>query len=312
MVLFSKRLERCFTLIEWVVAVALGSVLMVAIIWSVNRLVQGGSRSVAESGMESDAWRILDRLTIDAQSLLRPSGNRIYCSIRIPEDGWVPPFWRLEAGGMLKPDDRRIGSDVPWGSGFTEERWGRTGAVWMGIGQGAAGNREFGSAGPGVDAFSWYLCRMTLGSGPDARMAYCLMRGSANAEETFRAAYDLEDPVLAASLYPETPDIEHVVGLNVIDLGVRLWGRDPTDGSMELEFPSAATRLGSGWQIGLRGSPAPESGAMVLEVFVRVLDSEGARLIHEIEAGTLRADWWSIAEGHSKVFSTRIPVQAEY
>ena len=181
----------------------------------------------------------------------------------------------------------------------------------MGIGQGAAMEPALQDTGPGVGAFSWYLCRTTLGSGPDARMAYCLMRGSANAEETLRAAYDLEDPVLAPSLYPETPDIEHVVGLNVIDFGVRLWGRDPTDGSMELVFPSAATRFGSGWQIGLRGAPAPGSGAMVLEVFVRVLDSEGARLIHEIEAGTLRADWWSIAERHSKVFSTRIPVEAE-
>ncbi|MBN2235271.1 MAG: prepilin-type N-terminal cleavage/methylation domain-containing protein [Opitutales bacterium] len=311
MELFPKRLERNFTLIEWVVAVALGSVLMVAIIWSVNRLVQGGSRTVAASGIESDAWRMLDRLTIDAQSLVRPSGNRMNFSTRIPEEGWVPSSWGVEAGGMLKPDDRQIGSAVTWGRGFTDERWGRTGGVWMAMGQGSATEPALKGTGPGVGAFSWYLCRMTLGSGPDARMAYCLMRGSANVEETFRAAYDLEDPVLSASLYPETPDIEHVMGLNVIDFGVRLWGRDPTDGSMRLLFPSEASRLGSGWQIGLRGSPAPGSGAMVLEVFVRVLDSDGARLIHELEEGTLRSDWWGIAERHSKVFSTRIPVEAE-
>ena len=105
-----------------------------------------------------------------------------------------------------------------------------------GNGSGFAGNPEFGGAGPGVVAFSWYLCRMVLVSGVDARPVYCLMRGSSTAGETFRAGNDLEDSVLAAVISPQVPNIEHVMGLNVIDFGVRFWGCDASDGSMRLLF----------------------------------------------------------------------------
>lgn len=310
--MISNRIRRGagFTIIELVVALAIGSVLMAVLLWSIQRLVEGGAKGVSDAGLESDALRLLDRIETDVRSLLMPSGNKLVCGVRIGEEGWTPSYWALEGGGMLKPDERTIALDPEWGSAFADERWGRVGAVWMGMAQGPPGNPEFGSAGPGVVAFSWYLGRMVLGSGADARPVYCLMRGSATAGETFRAAYDLEDSGLAAAISPQTPNIEHVMGLNVIDFGVRFWVREAGDGSMKLIFPSEATRSGSGWQIGWRGPPSPESGPMIVEVFVRVLSEEGARLIHQLESGNVVGDWWDVAERYSKVFSIRVVVES--
>ena len=49
---------------------------------------------------------------------------------------------------------------------------------------------------------------------------------------------------------------------------------------------------------------------MIVEVFVRVLSEEGARLIHQLESGNVFGDWWDVAERFSKVFSIRVVVES--
>ena len=58
----------------------------------------------------------------------------------------------------------------------------------------------------------------------------------------------------------------------------------------------------------LQPYPPPD----VVDVMVRVLSEEGARILENYESGsfpnTEEVDWWSIAEEHSKVYFRRIKI----
>ena len=147
------------------------------------------------------------------------------------------------------------------------------------------------------------------------------------------------------------PDRNAVIANNVIDFGVRFWRRVPprptdpeTDPStLQLLFPSsgvapfvpsennlgfAVTALTPNQVHALSPGGVPYSGLGAtnlstgfpdfVDIFVRVLTDEGARLIEAYEQGNLeappgsdsRAHWWKIAEEHSEVFTERIPIVA--
>lgn len=147
------------------------------------------------------------------------------------------------------------------------------------------------------------------------------------------------------------PDRDAVIANNVIDFGVRFWRRvppgptDPDDkqSTLQLIFPSsgiapfvpsennlgfAVTALTPNQVHALSPGGVPYSGLGAtnlstgfpdfVDIFVRVLTDEGARLIEAYEQGNLvappgsdsRAHWWKIAEEHSEVFTERIPIVA--
>jgi hypothetical protein len=122
---------------------------------------------------------------------------------------------------------------------------------------------------------------------------------------------------------------------NVIDFGVRLYVRE--GGNLRLVFPAAPAPIGGEPACGAPSSAAPpaaETGHLarcvspsandayshafpnVIDVMLRVLDDEGARLISAYEAGRLQppagvsaADyWWALASAHSQVLTRRIVI----
>ena len=149
------------------------------------------------------------------------------------------------------------------------------------------------------------------------------------------------------------PDRDAVIANNVIDFGVRFWRRvppGPTDpatdpSTLQLMFPAsgvapfapsennlgfAVTALTPAQLDALNGGVGiPDDGNLApanlstgfpdfVDIFVRVLTDEGARLIEAYERGNLeappgsdrKAHWWKIAEEHSEVFTERIPIAA--
>jgi hypothetical protein len=159
------------------------------------------------------------------------------------------------------------------------------------------------------------------------------------------------------------PDRDALLANNVIDFGVRFWRRvppTPTDpltmpSTIELLFPAntnsppepsannlgfAVTALtpaeltaGTGIPLShltIENSSLPAANVSTgfpdfVDIFVRVLTDEGARLIEAFENGNIealsdtggtptanerKAHWWRIAEEHSEVFTERIPLVA--
>jgi len=123
------------------------------------------------------------------------------------------------------------------------------------------------------------------------------------------------------------PTLSSVIADNVIDLGVRFYVRDATataTNGLRLVFP--ATNSATNY---LAKTPSSVAGATdafpdVVDVMVRVLTDEGARLIAAYEANpsipssttlptgvTAQQYWWQIAIAHSQVFTRRIVVNAQ-
>ena len=152
------------------------------------------------------------------------------------------------------------------------------------------------------------------------------------------------------------PDRELLLANNVIDFGVRFWKRNPANGQDQLIFPADNSNNADNDNLGyaittrlpasvaaLGGSSSIPFGTNLsdanfqtageaeggypdyVEVMIRVLSDEGARLIAAFENGDTIAPsatgtaptqtekdtyWWTLAEAHSVVYTDRIPIVA--
>ena len=145
------------------------------------------------------------------------------------------------------------------------------------------------------------------------------------------------DPRTIQVVSTNTHNLDSVIGENVVDFGVRAYVRDarqPT--GLRLVFPAsdsngtistvATARLISS----LPANTTPTSANFnqvfpdVIDVMVRILTDEGARLIAAYEANpatpaatglpngrNAQQYWWDIAEANSKVFTRRIVLNAK-
>ena len=134
---------------------------------------------------------------------------------------------------------------------------------------------------------------------------------------------------------------EQILANNVIDFGVRIWTRQ-RDGRESVSFPAtdhlgrskrgfAATIRDGQWRAPAALPPPLQGGRpwtpaeltygfpVQIEVFVRILGEEGARLIEAFEQGrTVRPpsvatdaeQWWALARAHSSVFTRQIRIHA--
>ncbi|MEY4940029.1 MAG: hypothetical protein RIQ93_1764 [Verrucomicrobiota bacterium] len=125
-------------------------------------------------------------------------------------------------------------------------------------------------------------------------------------------------------------NLDSVIADNVIDFGVRCYVRDPASaGGLRLIFPAnaggapaatAATRLRGALPSHASIAPADFNQLFpdVIDVLVRVLSDEGAKLIANMEKSppvpasrpaqyaTNGAWWWGVAEANSQVLTRRI------
>jgi hypothetical protein len=125
------------------------------------------------------------------------------------------------------------------------------------------------------------------------------------------------------------PPGNRVIANNVIDFGVRLYVREGA--AFRLVFPAQARTSGSSPVVGLpsdSGSTVPEEELShlatgnfsdpsdfyreafphLVEIHLRVLTDEGARLIQNLEAGRITGNWWDIALANSRVFTRRVEI----
>lgn len=142
-----------------------------------------------------------------------------------------------------------------------------------------------------------------------------------------------------------SPMPTQLLASNVIDFGVRVWVKNSTTNNLDLVFPkSASSGSITPAYVGVAattkavtaaatattddtttafsafppGTPYVSAFPDEMDVFVRVLTDEGARLIANFEAGNIQAPtgvtaddyWWQLAIANSQVYTRRIQVKS--
>lgn len=130
-------------------------------------------------------------------------------------------------------------------------------------------------------------------------------------------------------------NLDSVIADNVIDFGVRCYVRDPASaGGLRLIFPANASGAPAGTATTQLRGALPSNAAIegadyhqlfpdVVDVLIRVLSDEGAKLIANMEKAppvpssrpaqyaTNGAWWWAVAEANSQVLTRRIVLNAK-
>lgn len=194
-------------------------------------------------------------------------------------------------------------------------------------------------------AVSYQLVRRNVTSSSSSEIRYMLYRSevrvvasSGGSPGTFETGYDLH-PLGGSYTTPndseghpgnliDAPAVR-VIANNVIDFGVRLYVREGS--AFRLVFPAQAATNGSSPVVGtpsdsdstvpeeelfhLAAGTFPDSADFyreafphIVEIHLRVLTDEGARLIQNLEAGRIAGNWWDIALANSRVFTRRVEI----
>jgi len=181
--------------------------------------------------------------------------------------------------------------------------------------------------------------------------------GSTPGNSTFDVGYDLsstsgtinynmgDDAVAGNAGNIRRPLLSQLLANNVIDFGIRVWVKNAATGNLDVVFPNSASASStSPAYIGFSATQksvttAPSSSAedtttafssfppgtpyvagfpSIIEVSVRVLTDEGARVINNFESGSIQAPvgltpaayWWQIADANSNVYTRRIEIKS--
>ena len=201
-------------------------------------------------------------------------------------------------------------------------------------------------------AVGYQIIRQNVTSSPTSEQRYMLFRAevrrtrtAGGSPGTFEAGYNLDPAATPVTSYMTPngtagdpgnllrPPLGAALADNVIDFGVRLYRRE--GGDLRLIFPARPAAFGASPVNGVFTNAVPPSAETqhlacgttpaasdyyrqafpeVVEVMIRVLTDEGARLLAVYEAGRLQppvgvtpADyWWILAEAHSEVFTRHI------
>jgi hypothetical protein len=200
-------------------------------------------------------------------------------------------------------------------------------------------------------AVSYQIIRRGLGASSNPDRVYMLYRSEVRpahpttSNSTFGVGYNLLMDEATSPSYNfgdaaqagnvgniRRPRSDYLIASDVIDFGVKLYGRDTANAEVELfpvqrnaaGNPTVAVPTTAPFSFAV-SSPAPASPApnitgigsitygypTAADVMVRILTPEGVRLIQAIEQGTLQADWWETALRNSQVYTRRIEIKSK-
>ena len=307
--------KRAFTLIELLVALAVTAVIGYFFISIGRDFVRAWDNFGDAVSRETEARAALDLISKEFESAFFREGSGSMLAVDVlPDNGNASSDW--EVG----PAER------PTSSGYD------------------AANHEYGWAGcwvrlftstPSLNAVGYQIIRTTIRDSVGTPR-YMLYRNTTltrdvvdNLENGFVDALDLTG---GNSLYDVSggvvnPTRSNILAVNVVDFGVRLYIYEPDPSSdpssvdapegLRLIFPADGSStlqnpIPSGGQhrsstfVGTRYSDRfPD----VLEVFMRVLDENGAEILSEMEESGSNAQWEEIVANNSKLYRRYIVVR---
>ncbi len=204
-------------------------------------------------------------------------------------------------------------------------------------------------------AVAYQIIRHGLTGSSTSSVRYQLFRSDVSARNTFEAGYDLHPSAKAyyedasvTSLDPDDPGTPRVpstivnpiieegsdysptsfsLAANVVDFGVRAYVLEKSSfgtGNLVQVFP-AINDSGSLLETEYFATSHPEYKTLespyhsfpdVIDLSVRVLTSEGARLLNALEDGLISPslsgnDWWSLVEANSDVYVRRVKIYGQ-
>jgi len=337
--------KKAFTLIEVLVAVGITALLAAFIVTIVTNVSGFWSRTSGRLSAEAQGRFILDQLTLDLQSALFRDDGGTWLAVTIPANINNTGLWTTTGStpAALKPANvagslqfiatADLSDNSPLGP-----RFGIAGAWLRFFTTKRGGSTTLANVSAPVAVSYQIVRRATSGNeGRSTDRRYLLHRAEVrpglanNRAGTFETGFDI-----AASAYTTRPTnfqtgdpaeirypaINSVMAENVIDFGVRLYVRDAsTTSGLRRIFPLTNNSLSYNAR-----SPASLTGVAdvfpdVIDVMVRVLTDEGARLLAGYEASPQRVTaapgrstqqyWWDLVLANSQVFTRRIVVNGD-
>ncbi len=333
---FASRRAAGFTLLELIVAAGITALLagfMAVIVANVSGF---WTRSSGRLSAESQARYILDQLALDLQSAQYRDDTGVWLAADVLNGTGNSGAWDARPNATTKPPSATgttLRYDAPDIGAAT---FGRAG-VWLRFFTSRRGDNATRDTLSAPVAVGWQIVRRassTNATSTDRR--YFLHRAevrpahTGGASGTLDSGFDITAPAYDSDVAlsenagatgdpraVRTAPPESIVGDNVIDFGVRFYAHD-TSGVLQRIFPAST-------QTSYRASTPPGVGAPetqfpeVVDVMVRILTDEGARLIAGFEANPQRVSrppsvatdaqyWWPLALAHSQVFTRRIVV----
>ena len=347
--------SRGFTLIELIVAMAITAALAATIVSVVSNITKFWSRTSGRASAEAQGRFVLDQLTLDLQSALYRDDGNTWLAVTIPPNTnqTTLGLWSNTGttGNAIKPANA-AGSLLGISTGnLADARFGIAGA-WLRFFTTKRGSNPLTSTATTTAsntsapvAVGYQIVRRATSStspnNTDRR--YLLHRAEARPAAlsparngTLQAGFDIVSTVyqpqsgsgVAANDPAEVkyPTLNSVIAENVIDFGVRMYVYVPdADGALQLTriFPTSASDLAHAATLPPRIPDADGNYTScfpeVIDVMVRILTDEGARLLFNYETGrltapqgvTAQAYWWQLAVANSQVFTRRIVVHAK-
>jgi len=331
---------RAFTLVEVLVAVAITAVLAAFMVTIVANVSGFWGRTSGRVSAEAQARFVLDRVALDLQSALYRDDGGAWLAANVLANTGNTGLWTTtgSTANALKPANNAGSLQGIATGALADARFGIAG-TWLRFFTIKPGTNATTATASAPVAVGYQIVRRAT-SGNEARSSdrrYLLHRtevlpGRASATTTRLGTLEVGFNILDAAYNPTRntaitgdpaelryPTINSVIAENVIDFGVRLYVRDATaTAGLRQVFPTTNTNLAyaarSPASVPAATDPFPE----VVDVMVRVLTDEGARLLAAYEAApqritapvgvTNQAYWWQLALANSHVYTRRIVV----
>jgi type II secretory pathway pseudopilin PulG len=344
------RRSQAFTLVELLVAAGITATIAGFILAVAGHMMAAWSRTTGQLGAQAQARLVLDQLALDLQSALYRDDGRVWLAAAVldhPDNSglWQPASRQKPAGspgGSLSLDTADL-ADARYGQAgcslcfFTSSRGADDGSP-------AGGTADMVSAPMAV---SYQIIRHRVGRNPagidEKYLLYRAVVRPARAGSrlgTLETGFNL-DPADSTSGYacPDStndgtqvgdpfsmkhPDnTDNVLAENVVDFGVRLYRR-AAGGGLQRLFPADGNDLE---HLAREPASVPDGAGCfpeAIDVMVRVLTDEGARLIAMLESSPGRLGmrpaqyhndaewWWGLAGANSRVFTRRIVLPARW
>ena len=357
------KARRAFTILELLVAAAVTALLAGFVATIVTNVAGLWSRASGRLSTEAQARFVLDQLALDLSSArFQDDGNVWLAASILPNTNNATGLWlTIGTASNQKPPNTTTGTgaslqNIVTGSlgdnSATSPRFGVAG-TWLRFFTTKRGSNTVNGTSNVTDsttvsapvAVGYQIIRRRTSTSPlSSDIRYLLHRAevrpakgstTTTAVGTLETGYNFSPPTAYA---PATntvvagdpgeikfPTLNSVVAENVIDFGVRCYVRDATRSTgLRAVFPlsnTAATFLAR--------TPSTVAGATnafpdVVDVMVRILTDEGARLIAAYEANppspaatalptgvNPQQYWWQLALANSQVFTRRIVIHAQ-
>lgn len=333
--------RSAFTVIEVLVAVGITAVIAAFMVGIVSNVSGFWGRTSGRLSAEAQARFILDQVTLDLQSALYQDDGKAWLAATIPANTSNSGLWNVTGttGTAIKPMNN-VGSLQGIATGnLADARFGIAG-TWLRFFTTKRGSNASATTASAPVAVGYQIVRRaTSNAALNVDRRYLLHRTEVRPTNlstarvgTLETGFDITAAAYMPTRSPtgltagdpgeiRYPTLNSIIGENVIDFGVRFYVSDAsTPTGLRLVFPATNTTLAyeakSPPHVAGATDPFPE----VVDVMIRVLTDEGARILAGYEAApqrltapqgvTPQAYWWQLALANSRVFTRRVIINS--